>query len=326
MKTKILRALRNTEEYISGQELCEQFGISRTAVWKYINKLKEEGYKIEAIQNRGYHMISCPDVLTESEIQSRIQCKWAGNTIEYFEEIDSTNNYAKKIGEMGGRHGTLVIAETQTDGKGRRGRGWKSVQGKGIWMSLLLKPILQPDCASMLTLLAAYSLVKAIEGKTGLSVGIKWPNDLVLNKKKICGILTEMSSELEQIHYVVIGMGLNVNITSFPEDIAETATSLFLESQNKYNRADIIAKFLEIFEKDYEIFIENKNFHSMKDEYNQHLINCNKIVKILDPKGEYCAKALGIDDRGFLLVEKDTGEIEAVGSGEVSVRGVYGYV
>ena len=325
MKTRILKILRNYPDYISGQELCESIGVSRTAVWKIINKLKEEGYQIEAVQNRGYHMVSCPDIVTESEIVSRLSKKWAGKKILYFNEVDSTNNQAKREAENGAAHGTLVVADSQSAGKGRRGRSWSSPVGTGVFMSLILKPELHPEYASMLTLVVALATARALEEITGLSAMIKWPNDIVVNKKKVVGILTEMSTEMESIHYVVAGVGINVNMDKLPEEINKTATSLRIELGKPTNRAVLIEAFLRYFEEYYEKFERDKDLSNLMVPYNERLINKGNMVKILGTNEEYVGKALGINKRGGLLVERENG-IEMITSGEVSVRGVYGYV
>lgn len=326
MKTRILQTLKETDGYVSGQELCDSLGISRTAVWKYMNKLKEEGYQIEAVPNKGYHLLTVPDVMTESEIKSRIHTKWAGSEIHCYEVIDSTNNAAKNAAEQGSAHGSLFIAEQQNAGKGRRGRSWVSPAGTGIWMTILLKPELEPSYASMLTLVAALSMSRAIQEVTGLVAKIKWPNDIVVNGKKVCGILTEMSAEMECIHYVVIGLGTNVNIEEFPEEIRETATSLMREAGKHIDRVPVICAFLSCFEKDYETFIERKNLSGLLENYNERLVNRGREVRILDLNGEYIGTAEGIDERGALIVVKEKGETVTITSGEVSVRGIYGYV
>lgn len=326
MKTRILQTLKETDGYISGQELCDSLGISRTAVWKYMNKLKEEGYQIEAIPNKGYHLLTVPDLLTESEIKSRLHTEWAGSEIHCYELIDSTNNVAKYAAEQGSAHGALFVAEQQNAGKGRRGRSWVSPSGTGIWMTILLRPELEPFRASMLTLVAALSMSRAIEETTGLTVNIKWPNDLVVNGKKVCGILTEMSAEMEWIHYVVIGLGTNANIEEFPEEIQKTATSLKLEAGKYIERVPIICAFLTYFEQNYKIFMEQKNLSGLLEKYNESLINYDHEVRILDPVCEYIGVAKGIDESGKLIVVKEKGEIVKITSGEVSVRGLYGYV
>lgn len=184
MKAKILAALRETEGYVSGQELCERFGVSRTAVWKAINQLKKDGYEIEAVQNRGYRIVGAPDILSENELSSIRKTDWIGKKIYYYDETDSTNVRASRLAEEGAEHGTLVVADQQDAGKGRRGRGWSSLPGTGIFMTLILKPELNPSNASMLTLVAAMAVAKGITRCTGMEAKIKWPNDIVINGKK----------------------------------------------------------------------------------------------------------------------------------------------
>ena len=252
MKAEILKMLRQTEGYLSGQQLCDQFRVSRTAIWKVINQLKEEGYEIEAVRNKGYRIVDCPDRISADEIRSHLETRWAAQYLKCYDEVDSTNTRVKILGEKGAPHGTLVVADRQNAGKGRRGRSWSSPAGSSIYMSILLKPEFAPSQASMLTLLMAYSAAKALREKTQEDVVIKWPNDLVLNKKKICGILTEMSAEIDYINYVVIGPGINVNTEEFPEEIANTATSLYLETGMRFRRAELIAAIMETFETYYE--------------------------------------------------------------------------
>lgn len=326
MKTKILSLLRNTTEYLSGQEICEYLGVSRTAVWKVMNQLKDEGYIIEAIQNKGYRILEYPDILSKSEIASRLQTSWAGREIRFYEEISSTNIEAKKLAEEGEPHGTLVVADKQNAGRGRRGKTWESPAGSSVYMTILLRPEFPPDKASMLTLLMALSVRNAVADVSGMEVQIKWPNDIVLHGKKICGILTEMSAELDYIHYVVIGVGINVNQKTFPEEIHVTATSLFMESEKKYVRAALIERSMYYFEQYYDQFLEIQNLEGIWSEYNKYLINIEKRVRVLDPKGEFEGIAVGINNLGELLVKKDDNEVTEVYAGEVSVRGLYGYV
>lgn len=334
MKTKILQVLRqNRDTYVSGQELCEKFGVSRTAVWKAIKQLKESGYEITAVQNRGYRLISVPDILSQSEVASQLHTKWLGREVCYFEEIDSTNMAAKRIAEESDRadwHGCVVVAEKQTAGRGRRGRGWSSPPGTGLFFSILLKPGIAPGNASMLTLVKGMATVKGISEVTGLKPQIKWPNDVVLNGRKIVGILTEMSAQIDYVNHIVVGTGINVSQTEFPEEIAKTATSLKLELEAEgrnvpLSRAQILGAVLQYFEQYYETFLKTEDLSVLMEEYNSMLVNRGKIVRVLDPLGEYEGTALGINDRGELLVEREDG-ICQVSSGEVSVRGIYGYV
>lgn len=343
MKAEILNLLRESGDYVSGQDLCDLFGVSRTAVWKVINQLKEEGYQVDAVRNRGYRIIDSPDVCTKEELDSlmRGRTAWAGQNILFYEETDSTNIQAKQAGEQGEPHGTLVVAETQTAGRGRRGRGWVSSPGSSIYMSLMLKPSFEPDKAPMLTLVMAYSVARALEeclagnavgGQAGSmgdlagKIQIKWPNDIVLNGKKLVGILTEMSTQIDYINHVVIGVGINVNIESFPEEIKATATSLRMETGTSFKRAPLIVETMRQFEKNYEQFVRCHDLSFLREEYNGLLVNLGKDVMIHDARGAYQAMALGINEKGELLVRREDGSVETIYAGEVSVRGVYGYV
>ncbi len=325
MKAEILKQLRQEDGYISGQELCGRFGVSRTAVWKAIQQLEEEGYKIEAVRNKGYHLIDSCDIMTKTELESRLEGTF-GREVEYHETIDSTNVRAKRLAEEGAAAGTLVVSDCQEAGRGRRGRTWVSPSGKNVFMSLILRPEILPSSASMVTLVAALAVCDGIEKATGLSSFIKWPNDIVSNGKKLCGILTEMSAELEGIHYVVVGIGINANMEEFPEDVKKTATSLFLETGEKVRRSRLIAAVMEAFEEYYEEFISQGDLSGLIGVYNKHMVNAGGEIRILDPAGEYTGRALGINEKGELLVEMESGEVKHVISGEVSVRGIYGYV
>lgn len=325
MRTELLTALREADDYISGQELCNRFGVSRTAVWKAVNQLKEAGYEIEAVQNRGYKLIGIPDRLSKRELESIRKTQWAGCEIFYFPSIDSTNTKASQLAEEGYPTGTLVVAERQESGKGRRGRKWASPEGNGIFMTLILKPEINPNNASMLTLVAALAVSKAITKCTGRPAGIKWPNDIVMNGKKVCGILTEMSAQFDYVNHIVIGIGINVHNESFPEELSHMATSLYLESKEHFNRAALIEEILEQFEGYYAVYLKTEDLRGLVKEYDINLVNRNQQVKVLDPKEPFEGKAMGITPRGELIV--DTWESrKLVYAGEVSVRGIYGYV
>ena len=244
----------------------------------------------------------------------------------YFESLDSTNTKVRELALKGAEEGTVAVAEKQTAGKGRRGRTWESPAGTNIYMSVLLRPQIAMAKAPMLTLVMAYSIGKVLKEKGYEYVQIKWPNDLVLSGKKICGILTETELCGQDIAHIVVGIGINVNEKIFPEELVDKATSLYLESGKKEEREELIELILERFSKDYECFLKKENLEFMKDEYNQMLVNCKKEVRVLDPGNEYTAVAHGINEVGELLVEKADGSMEAVYAGEVSVRGIYGYV
>lgn len=326
MKEEILRLLRSADGYISGQELCNRFGVSRTAVWKAINQLKEAGYEIEAQQNKGYRLMAAPDLMTEAEIKSLMHTEWVAKEVLYFDTIDSTNTKAQELAEKGYPSGTLVVADKQESGKGRRGRSWVSPSGTGIFMTLMIKPDINPNNASMLTLVAALAVAKAITSVTGKEAMIKWPNDIVVNSKKVCGILTEMNAQFDYINHIVVGIGINVHNESFPEEISQMASSLMIEAGGKrFHRAQIIAETMSYFEQYYDTFLKTQDLSALVREYDELLVNRNKSVRVLDPKEPFDGKAMGITPKGELIV--DTWESrKLVSSGEVSVRGIYGYV
>lgn len=244
----------------------------------------------------------------------------------HFETIDSTNKKAKELAGEGCLHGTLVTADAQHAGIGRRGRSWSSEKGAGIYMSMVLRPELEADKASMLTLVTAMAVQRAIQEvcNDGMPM-IKWPNDIVLNKKKICGILTEMTLKGTEIDYIVVGIGINVNNKDFPEEIAQTASSLALELQLDIDGEMLITNVWKQFAVYYEQFLQTKDLSLFQKEYEEALVNKEENVKVLDPLGEYIGIARGITNTGELVVDTE-GEVRYVSGGEVSVRGIYGYV
>lgn len=349
MKSKILSLLRESGDYVSGQELCDRFGVSRTAVWKAINQLKKEGYNIEAVPNRGYILVGEEEVFGQHELESRMDTLWAGRPVKFFEAIGSTNIQAKLEAEEGAEQGLLLVADQQTAGRGRRGRKWESPAGCNVYFTLLLKPQYSPDKASMVTLVMALAVAEGIRASYGdadlsqeqctsnpcsrvsteeknVQPAIKWPNDIVMNGKKVCGMLTEMNVERDYIHYVVVGVGINVGKQEFAPEIAATATSLEEQYGKKVSRALLVANIMKAFEKYYEKFCACGDLSGLMEEYNQQLVNAEREVRVLDPKGEYEGLSKGINAAGELLVETKNGEIIPVYAGEVSVRGVYGYV
>lgn len=328
MKSELLKMLRETDGYISGQQLCNHFGVSRTAVWKVIQQLKEEGYEIEAVKNKGYRIGSTPEIMTAEEIGSRLHTKWMARNCIHLDSVDSTNNYAKRIAEEGAADGTLVMAELQTGGKGRRGRSWSAAKGSNVMMTLLLRPKIRPEHASRLTLLMAMAVADGIRRVTGLEAGIKWPNDVVVHGKKVCGILTEMSTEVDYINHVVIGTGINVNqkLEEFPEEIRETASSLYVELGSQVSRAALTVAVMESLERYYELFLQTEDLSALYEDYNRICVNCGHEIRVLEPGNEYTGTTDGIDENGELVVRKTDGTVTRVYAGEVSVRGLYGYI
>lgn len=325
MKTEILKLLRATDGYVSGQQISEQLGVSRAAVWKAIRRLQDEGYQVEAVRNKGYHIVGTPDVMTKEELDSLMKTRWAGRNILYYETTDSTNLRIRQAGDEGAPHGTLAVADRQTAGRGRRGRTWESPAGSSIYMSVLLRPDIAPNKASMLTLVMALSVAEGIQQCIPI-IQIKWPNDIIVNGKKLVGILTEMSAQIDYINHVTVGVGINVNMTAFPEEIADTATSLCLECGHAVKRAPLIAAVMERLEENYEIFLETEDLSGLMERYSALLVNRDRDVRIIGEKETYQAHAIGIDRTGELIVRREDGTMEKIYAGEVSVRGVYGYV
>lgn len=326
MKSEILSLLRERGGYVSGQELCQHFNVSRTAVWKAVNQLKKEGYCIQAVQNRGYLLETEDEVFGQHELESRMDTEWAGHPISFYDIVNSTNLRAKQDAENGAPEGALVVADMQTAGRGRRGRTWSSPAGINVYFTLILKPEYVPDKASMVTLVMAMAVAEGIRKTCGLEAAIKWPNDIVINGKKVCGILTEMSVERDFIHHVVIGVGINVGLQEFAPEIAATATSLQAECGRKVPKAELVVNVMKAFEKYYDGFKRNTDLSMLMEDYNALLVNRDREVCVLDPGGKYTGVSRGINDTGELLVELEDGSMKAVYAGEVSVRGVYGYV
>ncbi len=325
MKAEVLRMLREADGYVSGQDICTRLGVSRTAVWKAIKSLKEAGYEIDAATNRGYRLVSAADVLSHDEITSRLYTKWLGKTLLCYDSLDSTNARAKDLAEQGSPNGTLVVADEQTAGRGRRGRTWQTPPHTGIAMTVLLKPDINPNHASMLTLVTALAVAKAVHVLSGAKTQIKWPNDIVIGGRKICGILTEMNAQFDYISYLVIGIGINVHNEDFPEELSQMAGSILTESGRHIHRAELVARICMYFEAYYATFLETEDLSGLMKDYNDLLVNCGREVNVLDPKEPFVGKAAGITKNGELIV--DTWESRRlVSSGEVSVRGIYGYV
>ena len=254
-------------------------------------------------------------------LENAIKTEKMGQPLYFYPETDTTNDRIRELALEGAPEGTLAIAEMQTAARGRRGRAWQAPADSGIWMSLLLRPNIPPTQASVLTLLTGIALTEAIEDVTGLEVGIKWPNDILLKGKKLVGILTEMDCDMEKIHSVTVGMGINVNTKVFPEDLQNIATSLYLETEREYDRAEIVGCVMKHFEALYEEFLkEGGVFAPFKERYRRKCLNIGKEVRVIG-RETYLATALDITPEGELIVKrKDNGAEEVVFSGEVSIR------
>ena len=275
-------------------------------------------------EKESYEEIVTGSIYNETTIADQIHTKWAGKTVHFARETDSTNLWIKRLAKEGAPEGTLALAEFQSAGRGRLGRSWEVPEGTSVMMSILLRPKFEPQYAPTLTLVMGMAVAKAVKS-LGFDVSIKWPNDVVVSHKKICGILTEMGVRDGKIDYAVIGVGINVNIKEFPEEMADKATSLYLESGKEFDRSQIPGLVMEAFEKYYEKFAATCDLSGLKEEYESILANYNQPVRVL-AKEPYEGVARGITDGGELLVEKTDGTIVAVSAGEVSVRGLYSYV
>lgn len=327
MKSRIIEALKaHSKEFISGEELSQKLGVSRTAVWKVIKQLKEEGYQIESVSRKGYRLIQEADSLNAEALNVELKTSRLIQRIEHYASIGSTNTLAKEKASDGAPEGTLIIADEQVKGRGRLGREWTSPKGTGIWMSLILRPDIEPIHAAKMTQIAAAAMTMSIRSSTGLDAGIKWPNDIIVNKRKVCGILTEMSAELNTVNYVVVGLGVNVNVEVFPEDIADKATSLKIETGHPVRRQDIVVAFANAFELLYDAYIKEGNLDRTLEYCRAHSVTIGQQVRIIHKNETLYGKALDLNADGELVVEFESGEIKPVFYGEVSVRGLTDYV
>lgn len=338
MKEKILNKLKeDTSRYMSGEVLSEMFGVTRTAIWKNIKELKEEGYGIESSSRKGYRLIFANDILNKYEIAQGLATNLLGRDIHYFDVLDSTNSYAKEVAMEGCKEGTVVVADRQTKGRGRMGRDWASPAGKGIWMSVVLKPDICPEDIQVITLGASVAVVNALKDTAGVQAGIKWPNDIILGKKKVCGILTEMSLEVERINFLVLGMGINVShcIEDFPEDLRDKATSLriFLNSTVEQpeisveipERSKLIRNILTELEKIYNVISEG-NTEYVINQWEKYSLTLGNEVLVTARNNKYAGVARQVTKEGKLIVDCEDGITREILSGEVSVRGILGYV
>lgn len=325
MKKYILDRLKQKNEYVSGEELSRVFGVSRTAVWKHINELRKDGYNIESSSKKGYRLIEAPDILDERELKipegQLIGCK-----VIHFDEIDSTNTYAKKIAYEGCPHGTVVIAERQLSGRGRVGREWKSDNPEGLWFSIVLRPDMEPEQAQLITLAASVAVVEAISETAGIICGIKWPNDIILNSCKLGGILTELSAELGHINYVVVGIGININHNTgtFDDEIKKTAISLKQDANRDFSRVEILSSLMTGFESIYNLLIAG-NTNEIISRWNRSSVTLGKEIRITAKNVEYIGIAESITANGRLIVRCNDGETREISAGEIQVRGLLGY-
>ncbi|WP_066193244.1 MULTISPECIES: biotin--[acetyl-CoA-carboxylase] ligase [Gracilibacillus] len=318
-RQQLITILANhADDYISGQAISDQLNISRTAVWKHINELKKAGYQFESVPRKGYRLLARPTALNDHTVQWGLETDWLGQTIIFQEEMPSTQDLAHELARKDYPHGTVVLTNFQQAGRGRMERVWESNNHGGIWLSLLLRPNIPPYQASQMTLFVAVTLVETLERLTDQRIEIKWPNDLFINGKKICGILTEMQAELEAINYLVIGFGINVNQTSedFPERLQDRSTSLQMETKQYWNRSTIIQAILKDFEYAYQRYLNN-GFDEVKQKWLQHAYRLNQTLTIKQHHDVFEAQIEGINHDGALLVKTENGKQRMIYSAEI---------
>ena len=325
-KEAILQLLRVSDAPLSGQELSRQLGISRAAVWKSVEQLRREGYAIEAATNRGYRLAAESNRLDAAEIARRMQTADWKDRLVVLERIDSTNNYAKRLASEGAPAGTAVIADTQTAGRGRRGRSFFSPPGDGLYLSVILRPAAKPEEILHLTAVTAVAASRAVEAVCGERPGIKWTNDLVFGRRKLCGILTELSlvAESREVEYVVIGIGINCGQREFPVDIADMAASIYTQTGRENVRNALAAALLDELARMDAALLTQKG--TWLREFAAHCVTIGHDVQVIRGSEVRPAFAEGIGSEAELLVRYPDGTREAVASGEVTVRGMYGYV
>ncbi len=322
-KDELLKSLRESHgAWTSGESLASDLMVSRSAVWKHIKALQEEGYKIESSTKRGYLLRNLPDRLLPAEILQGLKTVCFGRgKIEYYTETDSTNVRARALAQEGAPEGTVVVAETQTRGRGRRGRTWFSPPGCGIHVSVILRPRVQPHEAPQLTLMTAVAMAETLLDQVDLPFAIKWPNDILINGKKISGILTEMALEMDRVDYVVVGLGLNVNTPeeAMAEEIRDIATSLRMLTGKTFSRVDILRGFLEKLEYYYALF-QDRQFERIRDRWKELSGIVGKQVKIEGLDRAYEGEVVDLDRDGFLILRKPDGICERIVAGDVLYR------
>jgi BirA family transcriptional regulator, biotin operon repressor / biotin---[acetyl-CoA-carboxylase] ligase len=321
IRKKLLDAFsNNNDQYLSGQTLADTIGCSRTAIWKHIEELRKDGFELEAIRNKGYRIVKTPERVSADEIRLGLKTKFLGQSIHYENTVDSTQRVAHRLAYDQSLEGTVVVAEEQTLGRGRMERKWYSPKYTGIWMSIILSPKIPLPKAPQLTLIAAVAVVQAIEELTELTPQIKWPNDILINGKKMTGILTELQAEADQINSVIIGMGINVNqkLEDFPIELREIATSLAIEQGVYFSRSAIIRSVLTHLEKLYILYLE-KGFFPIKILWESYAISIGKTIKARTLSNVIEGKALGITDDGILKIEDHSGEIHYIYSADIEL-------
>jgi len=319
---KILSALRENPAGVSGADLAGQLGVTRAAIWGRIEELRQLGYEIEAGPHFGYRLVGVPDVLHADDLLARLgKTKVIGRDIRVFERTTSTNDVIEKLARDGVKEGAVVFAESQTKGRGRLGRKWISPERKGLWFSVLLRPDLRPQETTQLTVASATALRRAIQSETGLRPEIKWPNDIVIGGKKVAGILTELSAELDRVRHVILGIGVDVNLGAgeFPPELRKLATSLKIESGRTILRAELATAILRELDSDY-ARIGGGFFAEVADEWQEHCKTIGRQVTIQIGERRIRGRAESLDDDGALLLRTDHGRLERITGGDLTLE------
>lgn len=318
MRHRILKMLMEEKGYLSGEEMARQLGISRTGVWKHIDALKEMGCKLECRPNKGYKLLALPDLLMPEIVNAQAEAgAW---DIRYFQQVESTNETAKAMADKGNAHGTVVVSERQTRGKGRMARQWYAEPNAGIYCSILLRPHMKPQDASKLSLIAGLAVQRTLQAYIQQPVQLKWPNDVVCEGKKLCGILCEMDAEPDAVRYVIVGIGINVNVPEFPQELHDTATSLQLLNGKSTMRAPIFVSLLNHFFALYDTYQKTGNFHEVMYAYSQASALLGKEIMVTAWDETQTGVCLGFDKDGALVLERENGTRVRVLSGDVSIR------
>lgn len=318
-RNKLINLLANNyDKYISGERLSTKLNITRSAIWKHMNELKKDGYVIEGKPNVGYRILSFPNKLSKNTLKWGLNTEWLGKRIIHKTTTTSTQEVAHQLAQEGAEHGTIIIADEQTKGKGRLDRKWHSSNEDGVWLSMILRPTLLPYMAPQLTLVTATVLADVLNSHSRVRPQIKWPNDILINNKKVAGILTEMQAEQDHINYVVIGIGLNVNQGqhTFPEAIQKQATSLYIETKEKTNLQQLVQHMLVAFEKGYTNYVNN-GFSNIKQKWESYGFKVGEKIWLKTLKDYNEVVFLGIAEDGALLIKTDTGNTKKVYSGEI---------
>jgi len=314
MQERIIQFLKESDGYISGEEISQRLKISRAAIWKHMQELRAQGYEIAAVPHLGYQLVTCPDKLLGYEIQSGLNTKIIGKKIIVLGTVASTMDEAFRLGMENCPEGTVVCAEAQSKGRGRLGHAWMSPKARGLYFSFVLRPSLPLNQLTQLTLMSAVALAEAIEDASGLKPSIKWPNDILLGSRKLAGILTELRAESDQVKFVVVGIGLNVNASAY--QLTTGATSLKVAAGRSFDRAQVFQVVLRSLEKGY-LKLLHHEFDQVMEEWKKRSATLHKRVRITDSAGIVEGQAIDLDEDGALLIRKDNGLIVKKSAGDV---------